>query len=242
MKSKPALTLAAIALGAGSFASAALINVNFHNVGGGPEVESTLDGPLGGAASTWNQSSATSGTDVLDSTGTATVVDWSIDTSLAENDTFSWPDPLRRMQVGSFANFDKGQDATLTISGLTAGELYNIAIASTRLRTEGTEYSHGFFSTTNTTTSASSQLADGLTSINGDAWILGVNYVLFENVEADGSGVISFLADATDADELFAGSPAYRLHVNGFQIAPVPEPGSLALLVLGGLLGLRRRR
>ena len=239
MKSKTILTLAVLA--GISCSRAALINVNFHNNSGG-EIESTLDGPLGGLNSTWNQSTSASGTDVLDSAGGATTIDWSLPRSIAPNDTFGWPDPLRRMLVGSFAQFGKGLDTTLTISGLDAGGLYNVAIASSRLRTNDTEHSHGTFSTSNITTSASSQLVDGITSINGDAWESGVNYALFENVEADGSGVISFLADATDPGVLGAGDPGRRLHINGFQIQNVPEPGSLALLAIGGLLGLRRRR
>ena len=91
--------------------------------------------------------------------------------------------------------------------------------ASSRLRTNGTEHSHGTFSTSNNTTSATSQLVDGFTSINGDAWELGVNHALFENVQADGSGEITFDAAATVAGVL--DGSGRRLHINGFQIENV---------------------
>ena len=235
-------TLSTLALVAAPFASAALVNVNFHHATGGPQTESALDGPLGGLSSTWNQSSATSGTDVFDSTNVATTIDWTINTSLQENDTQDWADPERVMQIGSFAQFGRGDsgDSTLTISGLVVGALYNVAIPSTRLRTGGTEASHGTFSTSNNTTS-SSQTVDA-TSINGDAWVSGTNYALFENVEADGSGEISILADASNGAVVGEAGDGRRLHLNGFQIESVPEPSTTALLGLGGLALILRRR
>jgi len=239
MKTTITNTVLASLLAAGSV-SAALVNVNFHNDSGG-ETEADLDGPLGGASSTWNQSTSASGTDVLNSANVATTIDWAFAHSLEENDTNNWADPARKMLIGSFGQFGKGEDSTLTISGLVAGQLYNVAIAASRLRNNGTEHSYGTFSTSNNTTSGS-QTVDGITSLNGDAWELGVNHALFENVEANGSGEISFLADALDNDELFAGSLARRFHLNGFQIESVPEPSTTALLGLGGLALILRRR
>lgn len=218
----------------------ALVNVNF-NAGTIVQTESALDGPGGGANSTWNQSTEETGTALLDSSGLVTTIGYTLPHNLEENDTFSFPDPERVMQIGSFGQFGKGEDTTLTITGLVAGNLYNVWIAATRLRDEGTEQSHGIFSTTNATTSGS-QVVDGITAINGNEWVLGTNYAFFANVEADTEGNIAFLADATDADELFAGSDARRFHINGFQIAPVPEPSAALLGGLGLLALLRRRR
>lgn len=218
---------------------AALINVNFHN--GTPQTESVLDGPGGGANSTWNQSTEATGTALLDSSGLVTTTGFTLPHNLEENDTGGWANPERVMQIGSFGQFGKGANSTLTITGLTVGGLYDVWIASTRLRTTSGEESHGIFSTTNTT-SSSSQLVDGITSINGDAWVLGTNYAFFDNVVADTNGAITFLGDATDADELFAGSTARRLHINGFQIQAVPEPSTALLGCLGLLALLRRRR
>ena len=68
----------------------------------------------------------------------------------------------------------------------------------------------------------------------------GYNYVLFENVEADGSGNILFTGTAGD---LLDGSvDAHRFGLNGLQINQVPEPSTTALLGLGGLALILRRR
>ena len=238
MKTTITNTVLASLLAAGSV-SAALVNVNFHNDSGG-ETEADLDGPLGGASSTWNQSTSASGTDVLNSANVATTIDWAFAHSLEENDTNNWADPARKMLIGSFGQFGKGEDSTLTISGLVAGQLYNVAIAASRLRNNGTEHSYGTFSTSNNTTS-SSQTVDA-TSINGDAWVSGTNYALFENVEADGSGEISILADASNGAVVGEAGDGRRLHLNGFQIESVPEPSTTALLGLGGLALILRRR
>ena len=240
MKTTITNTVLASLLAAGSV-SAALVNVNFHK-DAEPETEAALFGPLGGLSSTWNQSTDNGGTDVLNSIGGGTDIDWSYSHSLEETDVRGVADPALRMLVGSFGEFGKGNDQTLTISGLTPGELYNVAIAAHRLFNGGTEGSHGILSTSNNTTSASAQTVDGNTALNGDTWELGVNYAHFENVEANGSGEISFLADATDDDELGPGETARRFHLNGFQIESVPEPSTTALLGLGGLALILRRR
>lgn len=235
-------TLSTLALAAAPFASAALVNVNFYK--DIIETEADLFGPLGGLGSTWNQSTDNSGTDVLNSSGAGTDIDWSYSHGLEETDIRGNADPALRMLVGSFGEFGKGNDQTLTIGGLVPGELYNVAIAAHRLYNGGTEGSHGIFSTTNATTSATAQTVDGNTALNGDTWELGVNYAHFENVEADVGGEISFLADATDAGVLDGGADTdgRRFHLNGFQIESVPEPSSAALLGLGGLALILRRR
>jgi hypothetical protein len=115
-------------------------------------------------------------------------------------------------------HFNKGTNTTLTISGLTAGDVYHVWLASHANNTTTAERAHGIWSTTHPTSSASAQTIDGLSTHNGSTWEDGTNYVLFENVQADGSGRIVLVGDATDAGELGAGQPAYRLPLNGFQL------------------------
>jgi hypothetical protein len=246
MKSIPALTFAAIALGAGSFASAALINVNYTG-GGTPPAESGLVGPAGGLGTTWNQLNSTSSGALVDSTGAATTATVGLtNLDFTAHDT---PTIDLTMLRGSFTNFSKGVDNTVvTIGGLNVGGIYDIWLVTLRHQpwqpenpTPGTEQYVGWWSTTNTTTSSSSQLVDARGAvINTTTFVDGYNYVLFDNVVANGSGQIVFTGVA---GSLLDGSDnSSRLGLNGLQINPVPEPGSLALIALGGLLGLRRRR
>jgi hypothetical protein len=190
---------AALAFAAGS-ASASLVSVNFYADGkpDGVQVESELLGPLGGGNTTWTQTGSNSDTNPVDSSGSNTTIGFSINTDISENDLRDAPNPDLVIQIGSKAQFAKGADSTLTISDLTPHGVYDLAVAST-------------------------QFIDG-SSIDPRNWVLGTNSGLFEEIVADGSGNITILADAADADELFVGSPAYRMHVNGFQIQEVPEP------------------
>jgi hypothetical protein len=241
MKSKPALTLAAIALGAGSFASAALINVNF-NGGGDSPVESTLAGPAGGLGTTWN-SVATVNTGLLnDSTGASTTVSIATnysDIKLGQQTSGTLPVFRSFMDV-----FSRPNTNTVTFNGLESGGIYDIWILSYRDITTAstTERNVGTWTTSNTTTSPSSQSVNSQTgSPDGTTFQEGYNYVLFENVEATVGGVISFTAAGNGA-----GFPqddnSRRVHLNGLQINQVPEPSSLLLIAFGGFLGLRRRR
>jgi hypothetical protein len=244
MKSKPALTLAAIVLGAGSFASAALINVNFT---GGADPESSLVGPGGGLGTTWNQFAGpdSPGT-LLDSSGAATTV--AINSNFGLPNTFDTATIDLTMLRGSMTNFGKGVDDTnVTISGLAIGGIYDIWLVTLRNQPfesgtpSGTEQYVGWWSTANTTTSSSNQLVDARgASINTSTFVDGYNYVLFEDVVANGSGQIVFTGVAGPL--LDGSNNDHRLGLNGLQINQVPEPGSLALIALGGLLGLRRRR
>jgi hypothetical protein len=243
MKSIPALTLAAIALGAGSFASAALINVNFT---GGAAPESSLVGPGGGLGTTWNQFAGpdSPGT-LLDSSGAATTV--AINSNFGLPNTFDTPTIDLTMLRGSMTNFGKGVDDTnVTISGLAIGGIYDIWLVTLRNQpydspVPGEEQYVGWWSTTNTTTSSSSQLVDARGAvINTSTFVDGYNYVLFEDVVANGSGNIVFTGVA---GSLLDGSDdVSRLGLNGLQINQVPEPSAALLGGLGLLALLRRRR
>jgi hypothetical protein len=68
----------------------------------------------------------------------------------------------------------------------------------------------------------------------------GVNYALFKNVVANGSGQIVFQGQAARIADGFVDD--YRLHLSGFQILQVPEPSNALLLCFGGLLVFARRR
>lgn len=234
-------TVVAIALGAGA-AHAALIQgsslIYTGNTSGNALIDTTaMVGPLGGGPNqTWNVIGSNSATDLLDSTGAVTTVDFA--TTYGESRGLGGSIDLEVART-FWQNFGKGADSTITFSGLVPGAVYDVALVSVSNSSGGTEDSIGEFSTTNTTTTVGPQAIDGSTR-NVSTFVQGQNYVLFENVVVDGAGEINFLADAADAGEFDAN--AYRLQLNAFQLNLVPEPSSLALLGLGGLLLARRRR
>ena len=225
-----AITVTALAMT--PFANAALININLT---AGAADETGLTGPAGGAGETWHQISGASG-----AAGSTTIT---TNFGLTAFDTPVIDLPMLR---GSMTEFGKGVDnRTVAISGLENGGTYDIWMVSFRnqgaFNGQAEQYA-GWWSTSNATTSASDQFIDARGAVNNTStFVDGYNYVLFENVEADGSGNILFTGTAGD---LLDGSVnAHRFGLNGLQINQVvPEPGSLALLAFGGLLALRRRR
>ena len=217
--------------------NALVINVNFNGwTGGGAvgsETESTLVGPAGGLGSKWNQfASASAGGVLSDSGGVATPV--SFTTTASEGRT--WGNPSLKMLHSALTHFGKGQDMTLTITGLTPSSRYNVSLASHAHNASTAERAHGIWSTTNPTSSASAQTLNGVsTALNGTTWEAGKNHVNFESVVADSAGKIVFLGDATDVGEF--DTLAYRLPLNGFQIVqlpPLPPPAPVDLAAIPG--------
>ena len=237
-----AVTAAAVFV-AGS-AQAQNINVNFnswvpaHNPGPTEQEESTLEGPAGGLGTSWNQYVANSSSGIMvDSTGADTTV--TVATNFTEG-RYDGTGPDLTMLRATLVDFAKGvASRTVTISGLEADGIYDIWLVSHRHQGTAAERQKGTWTAVNSTTSTVTQLVDGTEgALNGATFVTGVNYALFENVVADGSGQIAFdgkgatIADGYDAD--------YRLHLNGIQI--IPEPGTLGFLgIAAGLMALRRR-
>ena len=214
------LALAAAAALVTETASAQLINVNFS--AGVTQTESSLVGPAGGLGTRWNQYAGADSTGaVLDSLGATTTVQ--IDTNFTLTAVDSATIPLTMLR-GSMTDFGKGTDnRNLTISGLDAGGFYNIWLVTIRSQSADGERYAGWWSTTNATTSAADQLADSRGNpINNSTFVQGYNYVLFENVEADGSGNIVFTGTAGPL--LDGSNDTYRHGINGLQIQNATPP------------------
>ncbi|MBT3201299.1 MAG: PEP-CTERM sorting domain-containing protein [Phycisphaerales bacterium] len=212
-------------------AKSELINVNLYaDNGGGEGTSATLIGPTGGFDETWNQFNTTTNGSLLYSDGGASTVGYTMNTNL----TGRWGDPDLKMLHGALSQFGKGSDTNLTINGLEAGAKYNVWIASYQDENYDPEQIRGNWSTTNTTDTVGAQTVSSWgDNLNDSEWVAGLNYVLFENVEASGSGEINFLGDAYDGDSGVAGEgDKLRLHTNGFQIEKAPEITGPVNLVL----------
>lgn len=227
----------AIALLGSSLCSAAVYNVKYLRSPEPPIPTSSLLGVVGSTGESWNQAEGTF-TDLVDSTGAASTIDIS---GLSGGQDEG---PAGTIFFHNSNQFGKGDDQTISISGLSIAGVYNIYIYALSHNTGSwgnladTERAAGAFTTTNVSGNGTSQSLDnGITGTDADPFTAGSNYVLFQSIVADGSGNISIVADALDA-----GGASTRLHVNGLQIVSIPETSSAALLGLGAFALILRRR
>ena len=213
--------------------AASAVTINYSVEGGSPPTATTLFGPNGVAAGTetWNQSGAQTVTGLLDAAGATTGVNlnWAVSSNPGVDDWgVGGPLPLLKYSARDFAT-GAGNFITMTLSGLTIGDTYDVWVASGRHSATVT----GGWTTTNTTSTVGTQLIDNSALNNpGANWVQGNNYVFFDNVVVNGGGQLVVTGVSTGGT---------RLPFSGFQIAQVPEP-SAALLGGFGLLALLRRR
>jgi len=199
-------------------ANAELINVSFDTTA---RTESALDGPYDGNGgedldTTWNQILAGPGfgvdvsrTDLLDSTGTTTAVDFSVGGTV---NMWAWGTPDLLMLTSALLGWDPDANPyDLILGGLAGGTKYDVYIAGFHPNEKG---GRALLSTTNTTATTSPQIIDnGGPNGNDSTWVMGENYALFEKVLPDVNGeiIIHVYSDWT-ADS------SKRAYVSGFQL------------------------
>ena len=226
-------------------ANAVVINYSVHHADDDGIVTSTnLSGPNGVAAGVeaWNLATASgepllTQSGLLDSLGATTGVGVSF-TDIGGPDDWGYGSALKLLWRSGRAFYNgPGNAGSFSITGLTPGATFNLWIASSHLSGDAAR-NIGDWTTANTNTTGASVVMDNTgQETNGSTWVLGVNYTLFENIEANGSGVITMTEHAINPNLTDS-----RVGFNGFQLVSVPEPSSAALLGLGAFALILRRR
>jgi alpha-galactosidase len=196
-------------------------NVNFLDEG--QANAANLLGVVGGPGETWNQGNM-SLSNLVDTTG---AIVSSVGVSGLGNDGRVIGGGAQGVFTGTRCFFNKGQDTTISITGLTPDTAYDIYLYALSHNTaswgdiSNTERGAGAFVTTNTVlgNGQSQWLDNGRAGTNGTSFVPNGNYVVFQSIVTNGSGGISILVDAIGGDPV-TNAGATRLHVCGLQIRP----------------------
>ena len=194
-----------------------IINLNVTAGTNVPEVN--LEGPAGPptpGTQRWNQffGMMLTGTGLIDSVGAPTTAGIS-NVNLNGADDWGINAPLKILnRTARVFSTAPGNSGSFTISGLTADTYYDLWIASSHVNGSGV----GTWSTLNTNSTGSSVGIDNTgQSTNGSTWVLGVNYVRFQNVKVDSGGGITMTVMNNAVND-------NRVGFNGFQLIPVAAP------------------
>jgi hypothetical protein len=187
-----------------------------------------------------NPNSPSPSTGLLDSSGQATGVSLSFANWAFQDNTPEVPYayvppnptgnaanmPLLNDYLGS-VNPSSGSLPTMTISGLAANSPHTLYVYGSN----GGAGAGGTWSVNGSPT----QVTTGSGSAPFASFTQGNDYTVFINVNSDAQGRLVLSGSSTDDPFVI---------LNGFQLSPVPEPGSLSLLCAAGavLLVARRRR
>jgi alpha-galactosidase len=205
-------------------ATATAYNVNFLDEG--QSNVTGLTGVVGGSGETWNQGTMAASA-LVDSSGANVST---VNVSGLGNDGRETPSAALSVFNGGRGFFAKGQDTTMSITGLTPNTAYDLYIYSLGSNNTAwgniadSERTAGDFVTTNTVNGngQSQWLDNGKAGTNGNSFLINGNYVVFQSIITNGSGNISILVDAYDGINGLpdGGDGDCRLYVNGLQIRP----------------------
>lgn len=230
---KQAVATAVIAGASVELASAAAIAVNFkgdtYSDTFGVDVTTTAFGiaPGGWVSGASTASTLDGGADSVISQGVS--ITWTFANDWAQAATYTGTTGESQVYFGYID--DGGTGANITISGLSSWLVSNSATAYSIQVLFSTGGGDSFLSTPLLTSAGGTNLGSFTSSVTG------ANAVL-----QGASNVISGLTSNT----LFIDGPARsggaRGSIAGFIVTPIPEPSSLALIGVGALGFLRRRR
>lgn len=223
-------------------------------------VSGAANNPFGGggqmvssAGNTWNNITASSGTfnDLLfNQSGLGSGINLSLSGFSGVRGWNRGQAPDAGLNGGVFANTLLTDDgifspnngtSTLTLSGLNVGFTYSLVLFGSRINTVDAQRWTTYTVTAGTPTGGTVyNLQTGGSSLT-DGWNSNT-VVNINGITPDGAGTITFTVQASN---LGAGGTVNTFGpLNGMQVTVVPEPGTAAFVVLGGvvLAGLRRFR